>query len=227
LTPFAPDVIIYAVQRLRIRFSRGEEVKYISHLDLMRLWQRALQRAGIPLAYSEGFNPHPRLSLAAPLALGVTSEAELMDVYLAKWSSPHVFMAAVGRQLPRDVKIEQVLNIAPVLPSLQSQVSLAEYQVGLATSKTKEQVESAINALLDKESLPWQHERDTGTRRYDLRALIEDVWLADWCDGNCNIMMRLRCDSSGSGRPEQVAAALGFESYPDRIHRTRLILRAQ
>jgi radical SAM-linked protein len=65
------------MQRLRIRFSRGEEIKYISHLDLMRLWQRALNRAGLEIAYSEGFNPHPRMSLAAPLALGVTSNKYL------------------------------------------------------------------------------------------------------------------------------------------------------
>lgn len=215
------------MQRLRIRFSRGEEVKYISHLDLMRLWQRALVRAGIPLAYSEGFNPHPRISLAAPLALGVTGEAELMDIYLAKWSSPHAFTAAIGRQLPQGVEIKQVFNIALTLPSLQSQVRFAEYSVGIETGQIRDAIESAIDALLDKESLPWQHQRDTGARHYDLRSLIEDVWLADWRSGYCHINMRLRCDSNGSGRPEQVAAALGLDKYPDAIHRTRLILQAQ
>ena len=215
------------MQRLRIRFSRGEEIKYISHLDLLRLWQRALVRAGIPLAYSEGFSPHPRMSLAAPLALGVTGEAELMDIYLSKWASPHTFTAAMGRQLPQGVKIEQVFNIAPTLPSLQSQVSAAEYRAGIATDKTQAEVESLINALLDKENIPWQHQRDTGTRHYDLRALIEDVWLADWRPGYVNISMTLRCDSSGSGRPEQVAAALGFEQYPESIHRVKLILQAK
>jgi radical SAM-linked protein len=215
------------MQRLRIRFSRGEEIKYISHLDLMRLWQRALVRAGLPLAYSEGFNPHPRMSLAAPLALGVTGEAELMDIYLAKWSSPHAFAAAIGRQLPRGVEIKQVFNIALTLPSLQSQMRFAEYRIGIETGKGRVEIESAINALLDRESIPWQHQRDTGARHYDLRALVEDVWLADWRDGYAGIMMRLRCDSSGAGRPEQVAAALGFERYPEGIHRTRLILQAQ
>jgi radical SAM-linked protein len=215
------------MQRIRIRFSRGEEIAYISHLDLMRLWQRALVRANIPLAYSEGFNPRPRMSLAAPLALGVTAEAELMDIYLAKWSSPHSFTTAVGRQLPRGVKIEQVFNIAPTLPSLQSQVRFAEYRVGIETDKTSGEIETAVNALLDRESLPWQHQRDTGARHYDLRTLIEDIWLEDRRSGYCNIMMRLRCDSAGSGRPEQVAAALGFEKYPDVIHRTRLMLNTQ
>jgi radical SAM-linked protein len=213
------------MQRLRIRFSRGEELKYISHLDLMRLWQRALNRANIALAYSEGFSPHPRMSLAAPLALGVTSESELMDIVLAKFVTPHTFTAAVGQQLPRGITIQQIYNTPMTMPSLQSQLRLAEYTVGVATEKDQPVIEAAIADLLKKETLPWQHQRDTGPHKYDLRALIDDLWLIDWRDGVCNIGMRLRSDSSGSGRPEQVAAALGFTRYPDSIHRTRLILQ--
>jgi len=209
--------------RLRIRFRRGEELKFISHLDIIRLWQRALVRAGVKLAYSEGFNPHPRMSLAAPLALGVTSEAELMDIVLAKPASPHTFTAAVGRQLPAGMEIMQVYQIPPALPSLQSQVRYAEYQVELDTSKGKKAIKEAISALLVKKELPWQHQRDTGPRHYDLRALISDIWLVEGSNEH-TIGMRLRCDSGGSGRPEQVAAALGFEGYPKSIHRTRLIL---
>ncbi len=215
------------MQRLRIRFSRGEEIKFISHLDLMRLWQRALNRAGVALAYSEGFNPRPRMSLAAPLALGVTSEAELMDIVLTKWSSPHAFTAAVGRQLPQGIVISQVYNTPLTMPSLQSQVRFAEYIVALETGKAPEEIESAIAVLLAKESLPWQHQRDTGPRRYDLRTLIDDIWLAGCSKGRCTVGMRLRSDSSGSGRPEQVAAALDFEKYPSSIHRTRLIIQAK
>ncbi|MDD5039379.1 MAG: hypothetical protein PHN78_08730, partial [Dehalococcoidales bacterium] len=70
------------------------------------------------------------------------------------------------------------------------------------------------------------HERDTGRRSYDLRALIDDLWLVDWCSSLCNIGMRLRCDNSGSGRAEQVTSALGFTQYPQSIHRTRLVLEA-
>ena len=213
------------MQRLRIRFSRGEELKYISHLDIMRLWQRALNRAGIALAYSEGFNPHPRMSLAAPLALGVTSETELMDIVLAKFISPHTFTAAIGRQLPRGISIGGVFNTALNVPSLQSQLRHAEYTVAITTGKSRREIEAAITDLLEKDSLPWQHQRDTGPHKYDLRALIDDLWLIDWREGACNLGMRLRCDSAGSGRPEQVAAALGFENYPESIHRTRLVLQ--
>jgi radical SAM-linked protein len=212
------------MQRLRIRFSRGEELKFISHLDIMRLWQRALQRAGIPLAYTEGFSPHPRISLASPLAVGVTSQSELMDVFCAKWVSPHSFTSAVSQQLPPSIQILQVYLVAPTMPSLQSQVSHAEYEVGLETEKDRRGIKAALTSLLSAKQLPWHHQRDTGTRNYDLRALIDDLWLIEWRRGYGNIGMRLRCDSGGSGRPEQVTAALGF-SYPTSIRRTKLILK--
>jgi radical SAM-linked protein len=214
------------MHRLRIKYRRGEEVKYISHLGIMRLWQRALNRAGIPLAYSEGFHPHPKISLAAPLAIGVTSQAELMDITLTRQVSPHFFTAAVTRQLPAGFEILQVVPIAETLPSLQSQVRFAEYAVELATDKEQPELASAISSLLSLENLPWQHQRDTGLRHYDLRALIDDIWLLDYQDGLCNIGMRLRCDSGGSGRPEQVSAALGFTEPPKSVHRTKLILNS-
>ncbi len=213
------------MQRLRVRFSRGQELKFISHLDIMRLWQRAFNRAGMPLAYSEGFNPHPRISLAAPLAVGVTSEAELMDIILTKLVSPHFFTAAVSQQLPPGIEILQVQPMPLTMPSLQSQVRYAEYKVELETEKEQKDVESALTSLLSAKQLPWQHQRDTGPRSYDLRALIDDLWLIDWRSGYCTIGMRLRCDSNGSGRPEQVATALGFVHYPQSLHRTKLILR--
>ena len=212
------------MQRLRIRFSRGEEIKFISHLDIMRLWQRALHRAQIPLAYTEGFSPHPRISLAAPLAVGITSQAELMDVICTNWVSPHFFTDAVSQQLPVGIEIVQVFSVAPTMPSLQSQVGFAEYEVELEKDKDEAGVKAALTSLLAAEQLPWHHERDTGTRNYDLRALIKDLWLIEWQKGSSTIGMRLRCDSSGSGRPEQVIAALDF-GYPTSIRRTKLILK--
>jgi radical SAM-linked protein len=166
------------------------------------------------------------LSLAVPLAIGVTSEAELMDVFCARWVSPHFFTRAVGQQLPPGVEILQVYQIAPNLPSLQSQVRQAEYRVEVEVVKEQRDIEAALASLLSLEHLPWQHQRDTGTRHYDLRALIDDLWLISWHHPFCTVGMRLRCDSSGSGRPEQVAAALGFTHRPQSIHRTRLILGA-
>ena len=191
----------------------------------MRLWERALRRAEIPLAYTEGFSPHPRLALAAPLALGVTSEVELMDVLVSRPVSPHWFTSAASQQLPPGIEILGVQPVALIMPSLQSQLRFTEYRVGVATEKEPVDIKSAILNLLSLEHLPWHHERDTGRRNYDLRALIDDLWLIHWQPPDGTLGMRLRCDSGGSGRPEQVARALGFSQHPQSIHRTKLILK--
>jgi len=214
------------MQRLRIKFSRGDEIKFISHLDLMRCWERALRRAAVPLAYSEGFTPHPRISLAAPLALGITSEAELMDIGLSRWVSPHWFTQGVSRQLPAGIQILGVVPVALTLPSLQAAVRLAEYRVEVEPEIDREQIEAAVERLLNLEELPWHHQRDTGERRYDLRTLIEDVWVIHWSALSGVLGMSLKCDSGGSGRPEQVTLALSLAASPRSIHRTKLVLAA-
>src|SRR5690242_6812802 len=96
------------VQRLRASFSRGQELRYITHLDLMRFWERALRRAQIDVAYSEGFSPHPQISLAAPLPVGVIARNELMDVFLASRMSPPDFLAAIRPQLPKGLDMTDV-----------------------------------------------------------------------------------------------------------------------
>ena len=103
---------------------------------------------------------------------------------------------------------------------------MAEYLVEVATEKEESQIKSDIKILLSKESLPWQHKRDTGIREYDLRPLINDVWLEEYSNNRCLIGMKLRCDSGGSGRPEQVVKAMGFKQQPRSIHRVKLILKA-
>ncbi len=210
--------------RLRTKFSRGEELKFLSHLDITRLWQRAFQRAGIPLSYSHGFNPHPRLALAAPLAVGMVSRGELMDVWCDRPISSGYLISAVNRQLPRGIEMLSAYQLAPFLPSLQSQVRYSEYCVLARTEKNSTEINLAIERLLALRGLAWQHQRDTGVRHYDLRALIDSVWLTDCHDGLATLGMKLRCDSRGAGRPEQVTLALGFNDRPELICRERLIL---
>ena len=147
-----------------------------------------------------------------------------MDIFVTKHVSPHWLTTAITPQLPPGMEILGVYQLAPTMPSLQSQVRYTEYQVKVETEKSPEDVESAISNLLSLEHLPWHHQRDTGQRNYDLRTLIDDLWLVDYYHPYGTIGMRLRCDSSGSGRPEQVALALGFNRHPQSIHRTRLIL---
>lgn len=211
------------MQRLCLKFSRGEEIKYISHLNLMRLWERVMHRLGIPLVYSEGFSPHPKISLAAPLPIGVTSEAELMDITLQKPVSPYFLLRTARQQLPHGIDILEVQPIPLMSPSLQSQLRYAEYCVVVEASQSLEEMQALISSLLGAERLPWQHMRDTGPRHYDLRALIEHLWVIGGQGPLFTLGMRLRCDPQGAGRPEQVTQVLGL-NYPDSIHRTKLIL---
>jgi len=211
------------VQRLRVRFSRGEEVKYVTHLDLMRLWERALRRAGIDVAYSEGFTPHAQLSLAAPLAVGVTSEGELLDVFLAGRLTPLDFMRAIGKQLPAGIEALEVEEVGLRAPSLQSELRAAEYEVSLAATLPEADARRAVERFLAAESVHWEQVRDGETRRYDIRALVQDLWLDDAKNGFVVIGMRVRADSGGSGRPEQVIAAMGLPE-PAAIHRRKLLL---
>lgn len=210
------------MQRLRTSFSRGEEIKFLSHLDLMRLLERALRRTGLPLAYSEGFTPHPRISLAAPLSVGVTSQAELMDVFLSYWVSPHSFANQFIMQLPNSLALSKAWPVGLTEPSLQSQIRFAEYEIEVKAEV--QNVEATLQSLLSAKEIPWHHSRDTGVRHYDLRALIDKLWLIDSFNSSHILGMRLRCSSNGAGRPEQVTKALGFQDYPRSIHRTKLIL---
>jgi radical SAM-linked protein len=148
-----------------------------------------------------------------------------MDILCSKWVSPHFCTAAVSQQLPPGINILQIYQVAPTMRSLQSQVRYAEYRVEVETEKGQKDIESAVTNLLAIKQLPWQHHRDTGTRSYDLRALIDNLWFIDWHSGYCTLGMKLRCDNNGSGRPEQVTTALGFAQYPQSIHRTKLILK--
>jgi len=196
-------------------------MKYISHLDMMRLWQRAMRRAGMPLAYSQGFHPQARISIAAPLAVGITSEAELMDVFLQRRVDTDFFARAVADQLPDGVGLVQVW---PGLASLQSQLRFAEYRVEVESDRDPAEVGKAIRSLLGETTLDWQHSRGQKVHKYDLRALIDDIWIIDKTEHAYIFGMRLCSDSKGAGRSEQVVLALGFENSPKSIHRTGLVL---
>ena len=163
------------------------------------------------------------MSLAAPLAVGVTSNAELMDVFLSRHTTPGNFVQKVAPQLPDGISIIDVQPVSLEAPSLQSRLRFAEYVVEVPAQQGAAEVEHSLKSLLALESLPWHHTRDTGERFYDLRPLLDDLWMAGKKDEVYSIGMRLRCDSSGSGRPEQIIKALGLTGAPASIERTGLV----
>ncbi len=223
-------------------------MKYISHLDMMRFWERALRRAEIPVSYSEGFSPHAQISLAAPLAVGTTSEAELMDVFLDTPMAPKQLIQQVTQQLPPGITIIAAQEVGLALPALQADIRFAEYIVDIAASSepgpapaesalpeagttppytppthTPATAAAAVEQFLAADAIPWQHKRENDIRSYDIRAQVQDITIEQSDATSARLHLRLKNDNTGSGRPEQVIAALGLPP-PTRIHRTKLIL---
>jgi len=93
------------VKRIKVRFTKGEEIKFISHRDLMRLFQRAIRRADLPMIYSQGFNPHMRISWGQALKLGKTSDNEYATLQLEDWVKPSEVMLKLNQTLPKGVEI--------------------------------------------------------------------------------------------------------------------------
>ncbi|MGQ9676241.1 MAG: TIGR03936 family radical SAM-associated protein, partial [Chloroflexota bacterium] len=198
------------VQRLRLVFTRGSEIQYISHLDIMRMWERVLRRARVPLAYSHGFNPQPRIALAAPLPVGVTSEGELMDVFLVESVPRREFLERVEPQLPAGVRVLDIDEVSISEPSLQSRVRFADYQVTVKSKLSRDEVEDRIRRLLSAKEVFRERRRDTRVRRYDLRPFIKSLAITAWNTEQC-LEMRLVNSPSGAARPDEVLAELGLE----------------
>ena len=206
-------------QRLRITFAKGEEIRYISHLDLMRLWERTLRRARTPLAYSHGFNPRPKMAVAAPLPVGFTSRGEVMDVVLERRFSPYNFARGLARHLPPGLELLSVEEVYPKLPSLQSQVRSAEYRVTVCWDWSLEEMEGKLHELLSAGQLL----RQRRGKDYDLRPLIEDLWVEGKGGDSWVLGMRLRAGGRGAGRPDEVLDALGLADEPYAVRRERLL----
>jgi hypothetical protein len=135
---------------------------------------------------------------------------------------PRAFIEHTAQQLPPAVTIVDVREAGLALPSLQSEVRAAQYIVDVPVPGAGD-VSAAVAAFMAADTLPWQHRRDDEVRSYDLRTLVFELEHLGTDEGVARLRMLLRSDSSGSGRPEQVALALGL-GQPSRIHRVRIVL---
>jgi radical SAM-linked protein len=212
-----------ARQRIRARFRKGERVRHISHLDVLRYWERAIRRAGLPLCYSQGFTPHPRIAFAAPLPLGFIGEGEIMEVLLEERVSLDRFAAALNEQTTPDLDLCEVTEVALGLPALPTLLRWADYRLALEGVTPEHAVES-VNAFLATETFPWRQEREgKKAREYDLRTGVASVAVEDM-DGAAAIAARVSCGQELTVRPEQLVAALFPTATVERYVRERLLL---
>lgn len=208
------------IHRIRVTFAKGKAIKYTSHLDLAQAWSRSLRRARIPLAYSLGFSPRPRLQLAAALPLGHTGAAEVLDVWLEKRVGDEEFTTALVAVLPSGLSVSHVRQVKLKGAALQTLVRSADYQVTVKWTGRTEAVEARIAEVQAATELPHERRR----RRYDLRPLIEELQL-ERADGDEAVLrMQLAARPGATARPEAVLGVLGVAGIFARYHRLRLLL---
>jgi radical SAM-linked protein len=208
--------------RLRITFAKTPAMRFTGHLDLHRAWERTFRRAGLPLAYSEGFNPHPRLNLASALPLGFTGQGEVIDAWLEQPLPLPDIQTALQRALPPGLQITQIELVDLRLPALQTVLEASEYHITFL--EPFPELAERVQALLGTSSLP----RRRRERDYDLRPLVLDLSLLPVGDPDqSQLSLRLVAREGATGRPEEVLEVLGYDPQLARVHRTRLLFRTE
>lgn len=221
----APTAALY---RIRVTYAHREGLRYVSHLDMHLVWERTLRRAGLPLAYSQGFSPHPRLHLASALPLGFLSRCELADFWLEyPADAPMPDLEALAHQIqsaaPPGLEIQRAGLIPLSAPALQTQVRSAEYLALPLDPLNPALLTERIAQLLAADSLP----RQRRGKAYDLRPLVEALEMQERAGNQPALFTRLAAREGATGRPEELLEALGFDPTAFRVERIRLILLVQ
>lgn len=210
-----------AVQRLRLTFRKCGPTRFISHLDLARAWERALNRARIPVCYSQGFNRRPRMQFAAPLPLGYTSDCELVDLWLQATCQPLEVQTRLVSCLPPGVELLAVVEAPLRQPSLPVLVVESVYTVTwLDEATAPADLSARVQTFLAAPTVLRTREEKT----YDLRSLVLALELQAEGPAGPVLIVRLRQAQNQIGRPDEVLRALGFDPLDVRVHRRALIL---
>lgn len=205
--------------RIRITFSKQGALRYTGHLDLHKLWERAARRAELPLAYSQGFHPQPKMNLASALPLGFSSRCEMLDMRLERDITLDGLPERLNSTLPSGIQVLNVEQVEERAPALQTQVASAEYEVRMIDPSSSlragfgEDLQRRIGSVMESESIV----RTRRGKEYDLRPLIEELDVLD-----DKIVMRLAAREGATGRPEEVLDVLGIAFEETRIERSHL-----
>ncbi|MBN1998572.1 TIGR03960 family B12-binding radical SAM protein [candidate division KSB1 bacterium] len=204
----------------RIRYCRGASVRFLSHLDVIRIFELAMRRANVPVAYTQGFNPKPKVSYGPSLATGYTSDVEFMDIYFYG-NRDCDFIQDLNKELPQGIEIKEFFVFIKKLQSLVSLVNVVDHKIKLHGTVS----ESQITQLLKQESLVVQFTRKGKlTKLVDIRPFIEKIESIE-----SGLFLRTKMDNGQTVRIEKVLHLL----FPDNptmvstagIHRAGLWVR--
>jgi radical SAM-linked protein len=195
------------VQRLRIRYAKRGRLRFTSHRDFSRAFERAIFRARIPMAYSSGFNPHPRISYAGASPTGAASEAEYLEIGLAEVVDPARAHADIDSALPEGLDVIEV--VASAGGSIADRLEASWWQLTLQDTPL-EDARAAVEQLLETDEVIVERMTKKGIRSFDARAAIVSAVVADRAADrpSCAILDVVLRHGSPSVRPDDVLAAL-------------------
>ena len=207
--------------RALIRFGKQPRLRFISHLDLQRFFQRAVNRTGLPIAWSQGFNPHPVMSFGSALALGWTSDYEVIDIKLSAPMGRKRTEDAVRAALPADLPVKEVRMIDDKHPAPMALVRMSDYVISL-DGGTAGAVIAAVPEFLSRENVMGLKKTKSGEKEINLRPLAIELKQTD-----VGLFCRLMLTEQNTLKPDLLVKALseiaGVEPPEARIHRTMLL----
>jgi radical SAM-linked protein len=204
------------VQRLRLHYAKRGRLRFSSHRDFQRAFERALRRAAVPMAYSAGFSPHPKVSYAGAAPTGVASEAEYLEIGLAERCDPERLRAALDASLLPDLDVLEIVEVAPPppnvkAPALADRLQASVWEVRLDGVETGA-AQAAVAAFLGAERAEVSRMTKNGVRTFDARAAVVSLGVADAPDpaggGPCAILRVVVRHVTPAVRPDDVLAGL-------------------
>ncbi|BAY14438.1 hypothetical protein NIES21_01950 [Anabaenopsis circularis NIES-21] len=223
-------------QRLRVWFGKQGDMALLGHLDLLRLFDRVIRRASLPIAFTGGFHPNPRIMIASALPLGATSNGEIVDFELTTPVDIQAFQAKLAQELPTDIPIYGVAEIDLKSPAATQILAAAEYQITVAMldAATPAQWQDWIDAILAKDEINVEQTTKSGkTQIVNLRDRLFELALVTVKNSTAEPTSILRylgsCRNDGvSLRPEQILSMLAVVANREfqllQIHRNQLVL---
>ncbi|MCI8336057.1 MAG: DUF2344 domain-containing protein [Peptococcaceae bacterium] len=202
----------------RCCYSIQGNISFLSHLDLLQAWQRILRRAKIPVAMSQGFNPHTKIAFGPARPVGVESLREYFDIELQQDMGIDVFTQRLSGALPEGICLEEVVPIQIGEKSITALIAVANYSVWV-DERSIVGIEERIAALLDREDISYLKTSPKGDKTVNLRP---GIFILAW-DGE-KFTMQLLAGNSGHVRPEEVLSCLGIgKEETKRTLRTDLL----
>jgi radical SAM-linked protein len=202
------------VQKLRIRYAKRGRLRFTSHRDVARAFERAVRRAGLPIAFSAGFSPHPKLSYAGAAPTGAASEAEYLEIGLATASDPAAVQAALDAALPPGIDILDVVDsVDSATKTLAERIEASQWRIELP-GVTPEQAQAALDRVLAEATALVERPTKDGTRTVDVRAAVRRAEVAptstnDEVEGGvCAIMDVVVQHVTPAVRPDDILTAL-------------------